>query len=273
MFEDAIEKISESIRPVHTIIRKYKNDEITPSSSTLLFINDEGYAITTKTFIDTLILSGHMEKRYRSFREKQKELKQDRHYEKKLLALEEEFNLKQDSIIQVRSVFLDCVDTLSGYTCHKHPRYNLAILKFNDFKNLKYENHALLAKYSHSVRPGKFLCRIGFPFAEFSNFQYNEEEDTIEWTKEGKPTSPRFPMEGMITRFLGDQSGKFGIEMSTPCIGGEGGGPLFDERGIVYGLQFGTKQMKEPQIELGLCIHIDIIKKFLDYYNVKYYEA
>lgn len=273
MFEDAIEKISETMRPVHTIMRKYADNSIVPSAATLLFVNDEGYAVTTRSFADMLIASGQIEKRYNEFKEEKNALKQDRHYQGKLQVLETKYGYKPESVIQVRNVFVDCVDTLSGYTCHKHPQYDLAIIKFNDFNEKKYKNHAILARYGNSVRPGKFLCRVGFPFAEFSNYRFNEDADTIEWTEDGKHNSPRFPIEGMLTRFMADLNGKYGIEMSTPCVNGQGGGPLFDERGIVYGMQFGSRHMDNPSLDLGLCLHVDVIKKFLDYHNVKYFEA
>ena len=84
MFEDAIEKVSASMRPVHTLMRKYKDQTIIPSSATLLFINDEGCAITTRSFADMLIASSQMEKKYARFREEKNALKRDWHYEGKL---------------------------------------------------------------------------------------------------------------------------------------------------------------------------------------------
>ena len=273
MFEDAIEKVSASMRPVHTIMRKYKDQTIIPSSATLLFINDEGCAITTRSFADMLIASSQMEKKYARFREEKNALKRDWHYEGKMKNLEAAYGYQPETPVQIRSVFIDCVDSLSGYTCHKHPQYDLAILKFNDFKERKYQNHAILAKYGNSVRQGKFLCRLGYPFPEFSNFQFNQETDSIEWTGSGKMNSPRFPMEGMLTRFLADQSGKYGIELSTPCANPRGGGPLFDERGLIYGLQMANRHMPQQDLHLGICLHVDIIKKFLDYHNIKYYTA
>jgi hypothetical protein len=98
----------------------------------------------------------------------------------------------------------------------------------------------------------------------------------------------------MVTRFLAEDPKQFfGIEMSTPGLRGQSGGPLFDKNGIIYGMQFSTKHLhlgfditdKEilinnkvkkisdySFIHLGQCIHVDIIKEFLREKGVKYYE-
>jgi hypothetical protein len=175
-----------------------------------------------------------------------------------------------------------------------HPTADLAIIKFNDFNHILYNGHAVFKKDSSQIKQGEFLCRLGFPFPEFNNFIYNENTDDIEWTDTGSNQSPNFPIEGMITRFLADNIGVFGIEMSTPGLKGQSGGPLFNRDGIVYGMQFSTKHLhlgfdlEETEIlhenkikkvtdysfiHLGQCIHVDLIKSFLREKGVKYFEA
>ena len=143
------------------------------------------------------------------------------------------------------------------------------------------------------IKQGKFLCRLGYPFPEFNNFRFNPETDDMEWTAEGTQRSPQFPIEGMVTRFLADNNQMYGIELSTPGLRGQSGGPLFDERGIVYGMQFSTKHLhlgfdlvdkeilvnNQPKkisdysfLHLGQCIHSEAIKAFLHEHGVKYYE-
>jgi hypothetical protein len=175
-----------------------------------------------------------------------------------------------------------------------HPKYDLAVLKFNDYGNLRYREHAVFLKDSSCIRQGEFLCRLGFPFPEFSNYRFNEAIDDIEWTGEGITASPRFPIEGMVTRFLGDESKIYGIELSTPGLKGLSGGPLFNKDGVVYGMLFSTKhlhlgfdivdkeivsnnQAKKVSdysfLHLGQCIHVEVIKQFLREKNVKYDEV
>ena len=171
---------------------------------------------------------------------------------------------------------------------------DLAILKFNDYKKLLYTGSATFLKNTSQIKQGNFLCRLGFPFPEFSNYTFNEAKDDIEWTTTGNPYSPRFPIEGMITRFIGENNQLSGIELSTPGLKGQSGGPLFNSQGIIYGMQSSTRHLhlgfdlenKEMLLgnkikkvtdysflHLGLCIHVDIIKNFLREKSVPFTES
>lgn len=46
MFVSAIEAVEKFTRPIHTVIRQSKSDRLTPSVSTLFFVNDHGDAVT-----------------------------------------------------------------------------------------------------------------------------------------------------------------------------------------------------------------------------------
>jgi Trypsin-like peptidase domain len=293
MFKEAIEKAANYTRPVHTITRTYAGKQIIPGAATLFFVNEEGYAVTCKHVIELLSASDNLNINYSKFKQERDRLARDHHFKKYLNGLELKYKFNAESVVQVKNTFLDCVDSMSGFTWHLHPEYDLAILKFNGFNKLLYKEYAIFKKDSAQVFQGEFLCRLGFPFPEFSNFKYNEVTDDIEWTSTGASSSPRFPMEGMVTRFLADNNRLFGIELSTPGLKGQSGGPLFNKEGIVCGMQFSTKHLhlgfdiveKEITvnnkqktvsdysfIHLGQCIHSDIIKTFLKDMNVKYYE-
>ena len=155
----------------------------------------------------------------------------DGKYKMRLKGLEMKYKYTPNSIIQILLTFIDCVDTMSGFTWHTHPKSDLAILKFNDYKNIRYTGYANFLKDTSTIRQGKYLCRLGFPFPEFTNYKYNEATDNIEWTNTGIQSSPRFPIEGMVTRFISEDNKLSGIELSTPGLRGQSGGPLFNERG------------------------------------------
>ncbi len=95
----------------------------------------------------------------------------------------------------------------------------------------------------------------------------------------------------MMTRGIMDQKGEISMfELSSPGIRGQSGGPLFDEKGIIYGMQTQTKHLdlafdidmpviREGEIKkanaysflhLGVAICSSQIRKFLDDNNVFY---
>lgn len=294
MFIDAIEKVGNFTRPVHSISRTYGGKNVLPGAGTLFFINENGYAVTCKHIAEMLLSAEKINGHYNQFKTERQQVLQQPKHQQLLKGLELKYKLTADSILQLKNNFVDCVDTMSGFTVHMHPTLDLAILKFNDYNSLHYSGYARFAKDETGIKQGKFLCRLGFPFPEFTNYIFNKDADDIEWTSTGVNVSPRFPIEGMVTRFLADQQhGLFGIELSTPGLRGQSGGPLFDSNGIVYGMQFSTKHLhlgfdlvdKEIMvnnhvkkvsdysfIHLGQCIHVNAIKAFLKQHGVKYYE-
>jgi Trypsin-like peptidase domain len=294
MFISAIERVGQFTRPIHTLMRTYGGKQLLPGAATIFFVNENGYAVTCKHVVELLLASEKINGNYNSFKKERQALPQDGKLKTHLKGLELKYKFNPDTTIQVKSNFVDSVDSMSGFTCHAHPTLDLAILKFNDFGKVHYTDCAKFLKDGNNIKQGKFLCRLGFPFPEFTNFTFNAVADDIEWTNTGVNVSPRFPIEGMVTRFLADQQqALFGIEMSTPGLRGQSGGPLFDEKGTIYGMQFSTKHLhlgfdlvdKEIMvnngvkkvsdysfIHLGQCIHVNAIKDFLKQHNVDFYE-
>lgn len=293
MFITAIETATKYTRPIHTISRTLNND-IVPGAATIFMINDQGYALTSKHVIELLMQSDKLNARYKKYTDEKSKIPRDGQYNRALKGLMLKYKYKPNTTIQVKNRFMGCVDTFTGFDLHLHPKFDLAILKFKGFKKLTCQAVASFKKDTKEIKQGKFLCRLGFPFPEFNNFKYDSASDDIVWTKEGKINSPGFPMEGMVTRFIGDdKNGIHGIELSTPGLRGQSGGPLFDKDGIVCGMQSSTKHMhlgfdieaKEIVVKgerkkvndysfmhLGQCIHVDIIKQFLQQHQISYSE-
>ncbi len=296
MFVDAIEKIKGYTKAIHTITREYGSDIVIHGAATLFFINENGEAITCKHVAFLLAQADQVNANFKSFKSERDALTgKGGKYRAKLRGLETKYGYKEGITVQIKNRFMGCVDKMSGVEIQLHPTCDLAIIKFKGFDKIIYTEYARLLKDSSMIKPGKFLCRLGFPFPEYSNFEYNKDSDDIEWTTEdGRGVTPYFSLEGMITRGLVDQTGnKIGIEMSTPGLKGQSGGALFDQNGIIYGMQSSThhlhlgfdlkdKEIQEgsktrkvsnyPFLHLGNCVHIDIIKEFLKANGIKFYE-
>ena len=160
----------------------------------------------------------------------------------------------------------------------------MALIHFRTFTRLLCNSFPVFAANGSDLKQGKFLCRLGFPFAEFSNFAYDGAADRIQWTTTGRMDTPRFPVEGMVTRYLVDNTGQMvGFELSTPGLRGQSGGPAFDAEGRVWGMQASTahldldfdinqevirngakKRVSDSAfLHVGHCIHVNALKSFM----------
>lgn len=295
MFADAIEKVAQFTRPIKFISRCYGSSEVVPGTATLFFVNENGVAITCKHVANDLLYCSQINNRYLQFKSDLSLLPGNTAPDK-IESLASKYGYNSLVTVQLQSMFFDCVNTEDNslnFTIKNHPKYDVAIIIINNAKTNRYSDYAVFAKDSSVLRRGDYLCRYGYPFAEFSDFKYDEKTDTISWDENGNPNTPAFPIEGMLTRNVADADGIiFEYELSTPGLRGQSGGPLFDSRGIVYGMQSETchlhlgfdqenaqvrikGQRKEvdnyPFLHVGRCITVDVIKAFLNDNGIKYY--
>jgi len=143
------------------------------------------------------------------------------------------------------------------------------------------------------LQPGKTICRLGFPFPEFTNFAYDSTTDSIGWTTAGGTNVPRFPIDGMVSRLVVDAGQLHGFELTTPGLRGQSGAAAFDRDGKIWGMQSQTchldlnfdieqdvlrggkrkKITSYPFLHAGRCVHLNILKDFMRQHNVAFSEA
>jgi len=295
MFVKAIEEIQKFTRPVHSIVRHYQHGFIQPGAATLFFVNELGEAITCKHVVEQLLAEHKINDQYSRFKSERELLgkEADGTHAMGLKELEIKFNYTtHEAVAQLKNQLVNCTDS-PNYDYLLHPTLDLAIIRFKEVKQYHYTSYATFLKEGSQLKQGKSLCRYGFPFAEFTNFAYDQVNDEINFTREGITGSPSFPIDGILTRHVAENQKIVGIEMSTPGLKGQSGGPLFDTDGIVCGMQSGTVQyhmgFNDREIEVmskggktnilnhsflnvGRCIHVEAIKEFLTLHRVKFYE-
>lgn len=290
MFVKAIQEVAGFTRAIHSISRNFGSQKAQRGAATLFFVNEEGWALTCKHVAQWIAQADAINRKFHQFQSESRGLSSQL-----AKTVANKLGLDDSKTSEMRITFVDCVDKIQNIRFVNHPEYDLSLIKIEGFEKLGVTQFPRFLKDNQQVQPGQMLCRLGFPFPEFSNFQLNLAKDQLEWTQAGQPRSPRFPLEGMVTRFLGDKKGKVhGIEMSTPGLRGQSGGPLFDSEGIVVGMQSRTKHLhlgfdiEEKEIvahgkskkvndysfiHLGECIHASAIKEFMDQQGVKYQVA
>ena len=294
MFVEAIEKVDQFTRPIHFILRYYTGSDIIPGTATLFFVNENGYAVTCRHVAKQILFANSIYENYIKFNGELSRFGRDPSLNTQRQLLETKYKINADTPIRILFNFVKCVSNHKSLTIHLHPTQDLAIIRFHDFDSLQYQGHAHFLKDTRMVKQGKYLCRLGYPFPEFTNYRYNKEANDIEWIKEGRVHTPTFPIDGIVTRHIGDYNEITGIEMSTPGLRGQSGGPLFDTKGIIYGMQSSTRHLhlgfdqinrevttdghrkrvsNYPFLNVGQCVHTDVIKQFLREKNVSFYEA
>lgn len=287
MFVKAIEEVAGFTRAIHTIFRNFGKEEIQRGSATLFFVNEDGWALTCRHVAQWIMQAEKINQNFQQFVRESPKLSG-----KQQNILAKNLGLTSDKICEMRVTFVDCLDQIQNIKFILHPTHDLALIKFDGFQRRMYQGNPRFLENHDDIKQGALQCRLGFPFPEFTNFRFNPQRQLLEWTAEGVRQSPRFPIEGMITRFLGDQSGEiYGIEISTPGLRGQSGGPLFDAQGRIIGIQSRTKHLhlgfdiEEKEIishgkkkkindyafiHLGECVHVKVIKEFLDNHQVSY---
>jgi len=294
MFAQAIEIAAKYTRAIHSISRNYSSTIVHPGTASLFFINSGGWALTCGHVADQIVAGQALSRKAETFKKELSALQGTQKQKKLLKNLEKKYNYSKNTPFELRNRFMNCVEGDLSFKCIKHQQFDIALIKFESFTRLLCDTFPIFLADTSMLQSGKFLCRLGFPFPEFTNFKYDEESERLVWTDSGRDASPRFPIEGMITRLVSDNQGKiFAFELSTPGLRGQSGGPAFDIDGKVWGMQFQTAHLDlnfdvdqevmrdgskkritdSAFLHVGRCIHVGVLKSFLKENNVAFIEA
>jgi hypothetical protein len=294
MFIHAIEVASQFTRPIHSIQGYYGSVEVIPGAASLFFVNADGWALTCKHVAALIVNGDKIAKRKSDFEADFASMRGKKKDKQILKDLEKKYALSRNELFEIRNSFINCIEGPLSFQIVAHPDFDVALIHFTNYTKLHPHSFPVFPRKTVGLKQGKFLCRLGFPFPEFSNFTYDQITDSIQWANTGKDVTPIFPIEGMLTRHLLSQSGQvFGFEMSTPGLRGQSGGPAFDFEGQVWGMQSATnhldldfdvdkavlrngqkKHVHDTAIlHVGHCIHVDILKSFMTQHSVQFQEV
>jgi len=293
MFVNGIDQAARFTRAIHTIVRNYGSDFVQPGAASLFFVNSSGWALTCKHVVGVLVETENLSKRRNGFLEEIQKRSSEKRKNRVLREAEQRHGISRGKPFEIHLSFVGCVDQPTPVHFVVHPELDLALLKFERGKVLC-DGFPVFAAQGDDLKQGKFLCRLGFPFPEFTNYRYDPATDATSWTQEGRQQSPRFPLEGMVTRDLAAQGGTIvGFELSTPGLRGQSGGPAFDTEGRVWGMQSATnhldldfdvnvevirlgqkKTVKDSAfLHVGHCVHVNAIKAFMKANQVDFVEG
>ena len=294
MFAQAIETAAKYTRAIHSISRNYKSTIVHPGTASLFFINSSGWALTCGHVADQIAAGEALARNAEAFKKELSALQGTQKQKNLLKNLENKYKYSKKTPFELHNRFMNCVEGNLSFKCIKHKKYDVALIQFENFSQLVCDTFPIFPADTSMLQPGKFLCRLGFPFPEFTDYKYDVDNERLVWADSGRHANPLFPIEGMITRRVLDNEGSiFAFELSTPGLRGQSGGPAFDAEGTVWGMQFGTAHLDlnfdvdqevmrdglkkhitdSAFLHVGLCIHIDVLKSFLKENDVAFIEA
>ncbi len=291
MFVRAIEIAAGFTRPIHSISRNYGSTLVQPGAATLFFVNSDGWALTCGHVAKQIIIAEQLATQRQAFMNEMAAQRGQKKEKALRRELERKYKYSKDSTFELHNRVVGCAEGPVNIEARLHNSLDVALIHFKNFTRLGCDSFPAFAANGADLKQGKFLCRLGFPFPEFSNFAYDSTTDTIHWTDTGKKDTPRFPIEGMVTRHIVNDTGQIiGFEMSTPGLRGQSGGPVFDSEGIIWGVQSATahldldfdvnqevirggqkKRVSDSAfLHVGHCIHVDVLKSFMSDHGVQF---
>jgi hypothetical protein len=283
MFRKAIKINAAYTQPLYSIIRYYDSNEVDRNIGTYIILNEDGWILTCRHVADLLIMAEQIDDKYRVVKDELSKCKNS----KERRQIMRKFGITKDTIIQMKNRIHGLSKNNRFEQIITHEFLDLALIKFTGKVSL--ETFPTFAIDNPDI--GESVCKLGFPFPEFTCYKYDKEKDTIMWNDDGISATPIFPLDGMVVRNVVNSKMRITMfETSTPGLRGQSGGPVFNKNGEIVGIQSSThsldlgfdintslkrgsktKHVEEYSfIHLGICINVQSIKEFLNQNNVMY---
>lgn len=276
MFAEATERALDYCRPIKTISRIYKADDICPKTATLFFINTEGAAITCRHVAEEIMRSGKMNAKYESFKKERNSIPEEANFRIETNRIERRYEyVKGETKVQLRYNFSRCFDKIERLGVELHPTFDIAVIRFGGFGTPYFHSNGIFPTGAVKLRPGMSVCCLGFPVVEFNDFRNVKELDDMQWTSTGNHLISPYPTSGMVSHMNRGEDGKVTTFYITGTYGdGYCGAPVYDRTGKLVGVVVGnaTKVIDGNEVQFTECVNADIVRAFLREKNIKYFE-
>ena len=278
MYKKSLNENSKYLIPFVEGVKYYGSDNIEHNLGTMMVINKNGDILTCKHIASEFVANLELGKTYKSIMDEMDNVKN--HQERKMI--EKKYELNDESVVlsNINLPFQVNGDIEINIKVHKY--LDIALI---NFKGIKFDIDTFPTFSTKLPLQGQSVCKLGYAFPEYDFFEYSESQRNIVMKKDIIANFPLFPLDGIVTRHVMDENKKISMfETSTPGIGGQSGGPIFDPQGLVYGMQSMTKYMKlpvnlinkddkfdiNPYMSLGVGVSSVEIIKFLEENNIKF---
>lgn len=287
MFVDALGIVEKFTLPIIVSKRTF-NGNVSSGLATFIILNEEGWVMTAAHVLSELGVIDLHKKELDDYHNKVKQIESD-------TSLIQQKKVKRIAHLRTNPEWITNIsfwwgkDGVSIPNYHYDLQIDLVIGKIENFDKNSIPNYPIFKNPNSEFKPGSSLCKLGFPFHNIQT-TFNIQNGSFTLDPNAFPV-PRFPLDGIFTReavFVDQATRRESsfIEMSSPGLRGQSGGPIFDRDGIIWGLQSQTitlplgfspklirngREIEENQfINLGLGTNVKEIIKFLDQHKVKY---
>ena len=135
MFVTAIERAGEFTRPILTIVRYFGSTDVYPGAASLFFVNADGWALTCKHVAEQLVHTEQLLKKYEAFKAERSTLG-GKHRRQAEHALENKYGYDRTKAVEVRNMFVNCVEGPLNVELKVHASLDLALLRFTGYTKL-----------------------------------------------------------------------------------------------------------------------------------------
>lgn len=274
MFEESIQLIEPFVRPVFAINRKLDSFDIEQESATVFFINEFGCALTTYETANKFFPAIPYIEKYKTYKKDLLNSNID------IIELQNKHGfVVKESIVDLKTIFINCASTLGRVNTIFHPTYNLALLHFEDAQDFMYTGYAKFNTDIDKLKKGKEVMLLGYPSDGNENYKFDKLKDEIEWDMTKQFIADTFPIKSIITRKFYEDNNISHIEIGSFAYNGHEGSPLFDCCGHIYGMHIANKEIgslrndKTSLIQkFSISVSSQIITQFLKEIGVKFYQ-
>lgn len=287
MFADAYEKAAQFTYPLIVLTRRF-DGRVQSSLGAFVVLNSDGWIATAAHLLDTEVLYQKHSVEVAAYMQEIAAIESDERLRPKEKA-KRKHRLRSDPEWLINHCFICGRGDISVTAARTIPEGDLAVARLEGFDPTTVKAYPVIKKPS-GLRCGTSLCRLGFPF-DTMEATFDEEANCFRLPP-GERTFTRFPIEGIYTRdVLVESPGGSGyrakfLETSSPGLRGQSGGPIFDTKGTVWGIQSRTfhfplgfspkvkkdgREVEENQfLNVGWGVHPEVLVAFLEDNKVEF---
>ena len=284
MFSKALPIASAFTRPM-VLSSRTTRGECRCTIGACVVLNPEGWILTAGHLLEIVRQQQESARRHRGYRDNVVEFQRDTAADKRFRKQGvRTLHRPRTGSVRNHSVWWGA-DSARLVEARVLPAADLALGRLEPFDAGSVASYPVIKDPGRGFIPGRSLCKLGFPFQEIVPI-YDEVANTFTLPPGSVPLA-LFPLEGMFTRIVNTRapgSGEGGvspfIETSTPTLFGQTGGPVFDAKARLWGIQSHTMhqplgfhppvpggaqgQVEHQFLNTGLAVHASVIVRFLE---------